>query len=675
MAIEESEPLIPELETEENLIAAARHLVKALGSNSNLTSDAKKILVDLGFDMNAISTSSEKEEGKHGQGGEEDVKEMAEDEEGQDVNAIEDQLGVIREKIMRWEENHSMIWDLGPEEAYEYLNVANDARQLTEKLESLHLSKEDKMYKFLSRADTLLQKAMARLEEEFRNLLFQNRQPFKPENVSSRSGEEDAVDENSIVSSGNETVEEPLQNDSVSGAAEAHMIDLVDPDVILDLRCIANLLFASNHVQECSHAYTIVRRHALDECLFNLEMERLSIVDVLSMEWGTLNFKVERWISAVKIFVRVYLARERRLSDWIFGEGEPVSIVCFVDASKASILQLLNFGEAMSIGPHQPEKLLLFLGMFEVLANLMPDIDALYSDEVGSSVKIECHEVLKRLGNCVRATFLEFGSAIASDASSNAVVGGAIHPLTEYVMNYLRNLTDYSETLNLLLKDQEEDDTISLSPDMRPGTEEDSKSPGSPVRVSTMALHIRSFASILESNLEGKSMLYKEAPLQHLFLMNNIHYMAEKVTGSELSHIFGDEWIRIRNWKFKQLAMDYERASWMPIVDLLKDEGIHVSGTNSISKTLPKERLKNFYLVFEDIYRIQTAWLIPNVQLRTDLRISTSLRVVLAYRSFLRNHKSDISDKHRRYDTDELENYFFDFFGGHQKWLQYPHRR
>ncbi|OIW16737.1 hypothetical protein TanjilG_14507 [Lupinus angustifolius] len=650
MDVKDNNPMIPELEREENLIAAARHIIKALGSNNNLTSDAKKILADLGSQLSSISISNSKDE-----------------EEEEDRNDIENRFGVVHEKIMRWDEDQSMIWDLGPEEASDYLNAANEARELVEKMESLHLSKEDKEYEFLLRAYSVLQSAMSRLEEEFRNLLIQNRQPFEPEYVSFRSIEEDVIDGNSMVSFGDESIEESLRRDSVSRASEELIIDLVHPDVIPDLRCIANLLFASNYVQECSHAYTSVRRDALDECLFVLEMERLSIEDVLRMEWVALNSKVKRWIWAVKIFVRVYLASERWLSDQIFGEGGPVSIACFVDASKASILQIMNFAEAITISPRQPEKLFRILDMYEVLADLMPDIDALYSDEVGSYVKVECHEVLNRLGNCVRATFLELGNAIASNASSTAFVGGGVHPLTRYVMNYLMILTDYNETLNLLLKDQEEEDVISLSPDMSPGTEEDSKSRGSPDRVSSMALHFRSVASILESNLEDKSMLYREAPLQHLFLMNNLHYMAEKVKGSDLRRIYGDEWIRKRNSKFQRHARKYERASWSSILNLLKDEGIHFPGTNSISKSLLKEKLRSFYIGFEDIYRIQTAWHIPDVQLREDLRISTSLNVIQAYRTFVGRHSNHISDKYIKYTADDLENYLFDFFEGISK--------
>ena len=121
--------------------------------------------------------------------------------------------------------------------------------------------------------------------------------------------------------------------------------------------------------------------------------------------------------------------------------------------------------------------------------------------------------------------------------------------------------------------------------------------------------------------------------------------------------------------------MKYERASWSSILNLLKDEGIHVPGTTSISKTLPRERLRSFYLGFEDVYRIQTAWLIPDVQLREDLRISISLKVIQAYRTFFGRHNCHLNDKYIKYNADDLENYLLDFFEGSQKCLQNPHRR
>ncbi|KAA8530435.1 hypothetical protein F0562_005144 [Nyssa sinensis] len=616
------ESVIPMLEGEENLIAAVQQIAKALETNKNLTSDARKILSDLGTQLSSMTKVSENMD------------------EG--VNEIEERLNVIQDKVMNWEVDQSMIWDCGPEEAYEYVKAVDEARKLAESLESLCLNKHSEENELLRRAHDVLQTAMGRLEEEFRHILVQNRQPFEPEHVSFRSSEEEVVDEGSTVSFGDDSVEDVLQRDSISRGSEEYIIDLVHPD---------------------------------DDCLFILGVEKLSIEDVVRMEWSTLNSKIRRWIRAMKIFVRVYLASEKWLGDQIFGELKSISSVCFAEASKASMLQLLNFGEAIAIGPHQPEKLFRILDMYEVLADLIPDIDALYTNEIGSYVKTECQDVLRRLGDCVKATFLEFEHAVASNISTIPFAGGGIHHLTRYVMNYIKTLTDYGDTLNVLLKDQDREDPISLSPDMSPVAEEDNMSESSSCCVLPMALHFRSLASILECNLDDRSKLYKDDSLRHLFLMNNIHYMAEKVKASELRNILGDEWIRKHNWKFQQHAMNYERATWSSILSLLKEEGTHNPGSNSVSKSLLKERLQSFYLGFEDVYKSQTGWLIPDGQLREDLRISTSLKVIQAYRTFVGRNANHISDKYIKYSADDIENYLLDLFEGSPRSLHNYNRK
>lgn len=642
--------IVPEMEEEENLIAAAKHLVRALGSNKNLTSNMKRVLADLGSQLSAMATISD---------------------EG--VSEIEEQLNIVQEKILSREADQSMIWDSGPDEATEYLNAVDEVRKLIERLDGLCLEKNGHEKELLRKAHDVLQMAMNRLEEEFRHILVQNRQPFEPEHVSFRSSEEDIMDESSIISYGDDSIsiDDSFQRDSVSRTSEEFIVDLVRADVIPDLRCIANLMFLSNYDHECCQAYVMARKDALDECLFILEMEKLSIEDVLKMEWNHLNSKMKRWAWALKIFVRSYLASEKFLSEQIFGEFEPVNVSCFVEASKVSMLQLLNFGEAVSIGPHKPEKLFCILDMYEVLADLLSDIDALYADKVGSSVRIEYYEVLRRVGDSVRATFMEFENAIASYTASNPFAGGGVLHLTRYVMNYIRTLTDYSETLNLLLKNHDKEDPSSVPANMNSAMEEESLSGSSTCNFSPMAIRYQSVASILESKLHEKSKMYKDVSLQHIFLMNNIHYMAQKVKNSELRLIFGDNWIRKHNWKFQQHAMDYERATWSSILPLLKDDGN--SGSSSVSKL--KERFKNFYLAFEEVYKTQSAWLIPNVQLREDLRISISLKVIQAYRTFESRHKNHISDKHIKYSADDLQSYLLDLFEGSSKSLHNPHRR
>lgn len=650
------------MEAEEDLIAAAQQIVRALESKMNLTDDARKILANLGSQLSNITRVSENQD-----------EEFEEEEEEVGHSEIEQQLDKIQDKVMNWENDQSvMIWDCGPEEAYDYIKAVDEARRLIEILENRSSNNSSEDVASLHRAHDILQTAMARLEEEFKHLLVQNRQPFEPEHMSFRSTEDDIIEAGSVISSGDDSLEDVVQRDSMGRTSEEYIVELVNQDVIQDLKSIANLMFDSSYGRECSQVFVNVQKDALDDCLFILEVEKLSIEDVLKMEWTALNSKIRRWIRVMKVFVRVYLASEKLLTDQIFGELGSASSVCFAESSKSAMLQLLNFSEAISIGPHQPEKLIRILDMYEVLEDLIPDIMSLYSDEAGSGVRTECQDVLQRLGECAKTTFLEFENAVASNVSNNGFPGGGVHPLTRYVMNYIKALMDYRRTLNVVLKDRDHEDSVSDSPNTSPVSEEEN--PRGSSCSSPMAVRFQSLISILESNLDGKSKLYKEESLQHLFLMNNIHYMAEKVKCSDMRTVLGDDWIRKHNWKFQQHAMNYERATWSSILALLRDEGFQNPGSNSISRVL-KERLQSFYLAFEEVYKSQTGWSIPDPQLRDDLRISTSLKVIQAYRTYVGRHTNHISEKHIKYSADDLEDYLLDLFEGSQKSLHGGHKK
>ncbi|XP_073293977.1 exocyst complex component EXO70E2-like [Primulina huaijiensis] len=649
----------PVMETEEDFIAAVQKILKAAESRKDWTDKARRILANLGSHLCNISRIHEIEN-----------EELKEDE---GLDDFEQQLNKIQDKIMNWEEEQYTIWDCGPEEAYEYLKAVDEVRKLIEMLEHKSLNNSSDNLAFLRRAHDILQTAMARLEEEFKILLIQNRQPFEPEYMSFRSNEEDIIDAGSVISSGDDSFDDLVQRESMGRASKDYIIELLHPGVIRDLKCIAHLMYDSNYGKECSQAFINAQKDALDECLLILEVEKFGIEDVLKMEWNGLNSKIRRWIRAMKIFVRVYLASEKLLTDQIFGEFESLSSVCFAESGKTAILQLLNFGEAIAIGPHQPEKLMRVLDMYEVLADLIPDIASLYSDEAGSCVRTECEYVLQRFGGCAKATFIEFEKAVASNPSTNAFSGGVVHPLTRYVLNYVKNLTDYSKALDVILQDGEKEDPTSVSPDSSPVSEEEKNVNGSSYH-SPMVVRFRSLISNLESNLDKKSKLYKDEALRHLFLTNNIHYITKKVKESELRTVLGDDWIRRHNWRFQQHAMNYERATWSSILTLLRDDGIQHPGSHSISRTILKEKLQSFYLAFEEVYKNQTGWSVRDVQLRDDLHIS-SLKVIQAYRTFVGRHINHISEKHIKYTADDLQDYLLDLFEGSQKSLHGGHKK
>ena len=82
---------------------------------------------------------------------------------------------------------------------------------------------------------------------------------------------------------------------------EELIIDLVQPFTVSQLKQIANLMFISGYGSECPRTYISVRRDALDECLSILEMEKLSIEDMLKSEFQSLKSKIK----TQKTFVRV----------------------------------------------------------------------------------------------------------------------------------------------------------------------------------------------------------------------------------------------------------------------------------------------------------------------------------------------------------------------------------
>ncbi|KAJ0974023.1 hypothetical protein J5N97_015988 [Dioscorea zingiberensis] len=593
---------------------------------------------------------------------------LAEDE---GIGDIEKRLSVLQEKIVAWDSDQSMIWDRDPEEASEYLHVVDEVRQVVESLGSFNSKvMDDGCNELIRRADSNLQIAMVRLEDEFVHLLVQYQQPVEPEHVSFRSTEDDPGDDLSCSSFDEEPIVGKIRSES-SLHSEEFVIDLVHPSAIFDLKCIAGMMLISNYDKECCQAYMNIRKEALDECLSLLRMERWSIEEILQMAWNLLNNKIKRWNRAMKVFVRVYLTSERRLCDLVLGDySSSVRDSCFVEITKGAILQMLNFGEAVSIGTPKPEKLFRILDMYEGLTNLIPDMEFLFSEELGSSILTECREVLSRLGECIRLILTEFKKAIRHNTSTNAFVGGGIHPLTKYVMNYINALADYSETLDLLLEDQDDNDL----------NEESKAILGSFQKSSPMIHYLLSITSIVESNLEGRSLLYRDSALQHIFLMNNIFYMVQKVKDSDLQTFFGDQWIKDHNRKYRQHSISYERASWSSVLLFLKDEGVCSPGSNSPSKTVLKERFKNFNLALEDLYKSQTAWVIPNVQLRAELKISISLKVLQAYRTFMGRYSSHMDsvrqkEKYIKYSPDDLEEYLQDLFEGSPKSLLHCYRR
>ncbi|XP_022994353.1 exocyst complex component EXO70B1-like isoform X1 [Cucurbita maxima] len=576
-----------------------------------------------------------------------------------------DRFEAAEKVILRWDSGqgasrNSLFWEDAPDEAAEYLSAVDDILHWMDEL-----SIQSDSAKIVERAENAIQIAMSRFEDEFRHMLIRSTVPLDAEHLHG-SIRRVALSFASHEGENSDEFESFADVDRGSGIFHERgislgddlRVDLINPDAVDDLKEIVDRMIRSGYERECLNVYISVRRDALDECLVVLGVEKLGIEDIQKIDWKSLDEKMKKWIQAVKVSVRVLLTGEKRLCDYIFSGSDDSEEGCFNEIAKGCVRKLLNFAEAIAIGERSVEKLFRILDMYEALAYVLPDLQAMVPDEF---VIDEAKGVLSRLGEAAKGTFCEFENAVRSETSKKTMLNAEIHPLARYVMNYLRLLVVYSNTLDELLEGDDDEDSCRLGDDGGENLELETMSP--------LARRLFSLIASLEGNLERKSKLYVDDSLQYIFLMNNIQYIVQKVKDSELGKLLGDRWVRKRRGQVRVYATSYLRASWGRLLSFLKEEGTVGSSNSALKLAALKEKFKNFNAGFEELYRIQTGWKVADPQLREELRISISAKALPAYRAFVGRHGSQIENtrhagRYIKYSSDDLENYLLDLFEG-----------
>ncbi|CAM8962524.1 unnamed protein product [Rhodiola kirilowii] len=631
---------------DERVLAAAKQIMKSLGKSNNMKEDMMFILSNLGSrfaDIGKVLSF------------------------GDEKSRLEEPLDAAEELIMEWDaESGSKAQELlfsedYMDEATAYLSAVDNVLKIVEDLKSA----EDKDSEgLLERAESVLQLAMSRLEDEFRHVLISNAIAFDADSI------HESMHMLSFKSDSDVSVEFEIEKSAVEDVGDIS-IALVNPIGIDDLKDIADRMIRAGYEKECCRVYTSVRREAMNKCLVLLGVEKMGIEEVQKIEWSALDEMMKKWSPAIKVAVKVVLAGERRLCDQVFAESSVVKGSCFGEISKLCVMQVLSFAAAVAVGRRASEKLFGILDMCNALSDVLPDLRVILSDDVREFICDEVDVILGSLGKAAMGTFEEFENAVKGETSRKPTLGGEIHPLSRYVMNYAKLLVDYSDTLNSLFDDRSHDQKGSPI----------SYNDGSDSRIgdgSPLSHRLLSILSSLEANLEDKSRLYDDKAMRYVFMMNNIHYIVQKVKGSKLSKFLGDQWIRTHRGKIRQCATCYLRASWSKALACIKDGGPGTS--TSAFKMALKEKFKNFNTCFEEIYRTQTAWKVPDPQLREEMRISISEKVIPAYRSFMGRYRHQVENwrnagKYVKYTADDLENYLSVFFEGNPCTITNHHRR
>ncbi|XP_078432043.1 exocyst complex component EXO70A1-like [Wolffia australiana] len=515
----------------------------------------------------------------------------------------------------------------------------------------------------LNHANNLLSRAILKLDDEFRQLLSNYSKPLEPENLVeclpnslrlSTEPQGNHLESNSRVSPASNVLEHHNKN---SGTIIYKPLTLIYPRILPLLHELAQQMVHAGHRQQCFKIYKENRSFVMEQTLRKLGVEKLTKEDVQKMQWEILEAKIGNWTVFIRVAVVLLFSGERKICDQIFNGMDSLNDQCFSEVTASSLSLLLSFGDAIARSKRSPEKLFVLLDMFESMHELQPEIERIFAGKAFSEMRDSMFTLTRRLGQTAQDTFGDFEEAVEKDVSKTTVLDGAVHPLTSYVINYVKFLYDYQSTFKLLFQEsQDADETNS--------------------QFANMTIRIM---NALQSNLEGKSKQYKDPALAYIFLMNNIHYMVRSVRRSEAKDLLGDDWVQRQRRVVQQNANQYRRVAWTKLMQSLTIQVTNSTGgdgipgsqsmgnSSGVSRATVKERFKSFNTQFEELHQRQSQWCVPDLELRESLKLSIAEVLLPAYRSFIKRFGPLIDcgknpQKYYRHAPEDVERLLGEFF-------------
>ncbi|XP_015075810.1 exocyst complex component EXO70H1 [Solanum pennellii] len=499
-------------------------------------------------------------------------------------------------------------------------------------------------------AQNLMQKAMKRLENEFYQILSTKKEHLDPESISkssrsshiSRSTSVDS-EESTDLGNGSSTI----QHTGAESISEAEHISFL---TMCDLKMIADCMIGCGYAKECWKIYRIIRKSVVDEGLYRLGIESRSSAYVNAMRPNALEHQVKHWIDSTKIAVKTLFYGEKFLCDHVFSNSKTINETCFSDVAKEGGMVLLKLPEIVAKTKKSDEKIFVLMDLHEAIAELLPEIESIFSFDSISSVKLQAISLLNKLKISVSNILSDFELSIQRNSSKTTVSGGGIHPLTISVSDYLASLASYNGVLSDIIS--ESTSTKFSETYFESQTSE----------ISSVSGKMAWIVLVLLCKLDSKAELYNDIALSYLFLANNIQFIIERVRGSTLSIILGEEWILNLERKVKLYTTKYENVAWNKVFMCLPQ-----SLDPAISSDTIKEYFKRFNKSFEATYQRQKSWIVPDGTLRDEIKVSIARKLVPFYRDFYEYYMVVLSGEKDlevlvRFSPDNIGNYLSDLF-------------
>ncbi|WVZ02016.1 hypothetical protein V8G54_022822 [Vigna mungo] len=532
---------------------------------------------------------------------------------------MEQNIQIAEALVTKWDDSKlgTPLFSGTRQEARKYLDAVKGLQSAMQ-----YFVAQDSTSATLVRAQFLMQLAMKTLQREFYQILSSNRDHLDPETVSARS----SIDLRSSVS---EYVSD--YDDEITASEDDFRISETERVSMLameDLKAIADCMISSGYGKECVNVYILMRKSIVDEALYHLGVEKLSLARVQKLDWEVLELKIKKWLNAVKVAVGTLFHGERILADHVFSSNpeKRISESCFAEITKDGAVSLFGFPEMVAKCKKSPEKMFRTLDLYEAISDRWTRIESIFSFESTSAIRLQAITSMVKLGEAVRTMLTDFETAIQKDSSKTTVPGGGVHPLTRYVMNYLTFLADYSGVL------------VDIIPDLpqSPLPESYYRSPMHDENppASELSEKIAWLILVVLCKLDGKAEFYKNVELSYLFLANNMQYVVSKVRRSNLGFLLGEEWLAKHELKVTEYASKYERVGWSKVFASLPE-----NPAAEVKVEQARTHVMKFDAAFHETCRKQSSWVVSDPKLRDEIKGSIGSKLMQKYSEFYEKNR------------------------------------
>ncbi|XP_023229802.1 exocyst complex component 7-like [Centruroides sculpturatus] len=303
------------------------------------------------------------------------------------------------------------------------------------------------------------------------------------------------------------------------------------------------------------------------------------------------------------------------------------------------------------------------LSLFPVLRHLnaiKPEFDGIFQKGT-SELRSRLQGLTTTLQFTINKALEEFVDCIKSDPDTKMPKDGTVHELTSNVMIMLEQLQDYMDMLGTVLNNQ---DLASFNDD-------------GDINKTALARYIMRVLSALGLALQSKSESYNDPYLKAIFRLNNLHYILKALQRTNLIEIVSKCSPDLEDYYNDQIC-DQKRIysqSWSRVLHYVLEIDKPISTTLTQAPTLKlkdkdrqniKDKFTGFNKEMEEIYRIQKAYAIPDVELRESLKHDNKEFILPKYQMFYDKyasfHFTKNPEKYLKYLPADVSNMIDKFF-------------